>query len=52
MLDICEPRDIEERLIVNVGIAVSGVMRGSPALHAIDRETDVRAGGMGGVEGV
>lgn len=52
MLGICEPRNVEKRLIINVGIAVSGVMRGSPALDPIDRVTDVRAGSNGRADNV
>lgn len=44
MLCICEPRDIEEYLIVSVGIEVSRVSNGSTALDTIDRVTDVCAG--------
>lgn len=45
MLCIYEPRNIEEYLIVSVGIEVSRVSNGSITLDAIDRVTDVRAGG-------
>ena len=54
MLAICERSDVEERLIVHVGIAVGGVSNKSPKLDTIDRVTDVRASsgdvfGYGGV---
>ena len=45
MLDICEPLDTEERLIVNVGIVVSRISKESPKLGAINPVADVRAGG-------
>ena len=45
MLCIFEPRDIEEYLIVRVVIEVGRVSNGSTVLDAIDRVTDVRAGG-------
>lgn len=45
MLDICEPLDAEERLIVNVGIEVSRISNGSPTSDAIKGVADVRAGG-------
>jgi len=43
MLAICEGGDAEERLIVNVGIAVGGVSISRPKLDIIDRVTDIRA---------
>ena len=45
MLAIRERRNAEQRLIVNVGIAASGVSNKSPKLDTIDRVTDARAGG-------
>lgn len=45
MLAICERSDVEERLIVHVGIAVGGVSNKSPKLDTIDRVTDVCASG-------
>ena len=42
---ICEGGDAEERLIVNVGIAVDGVSNSRPKLDAIDRVADIRASG-------
>ena len=41
MLAICERGDVEERLIVSVGIAVGGVSNKSPKLDITDRVTDV-----------
>lgn len=45
MFAICERSDVEERLIVHVGIAVGGVSNKSPKLDTIDRVTDVCASG-------
>jgi len=45
MLAICERSDTEERLIVNVGIAVDGVSNSRAKLDTIDRVTDIRASG-------
>ena len=44
MLDICEPLDAEERLIVNVGIEVSRISNKGPTSDAINGVADVRAG--------
>jgi len=54
MLDICKPRDAKKRVIVNVGIEGRGVSSNSATLDAIDRVTDVCAGGKlgGGVDDV
>jgi hypothetical protein len=45
MLAICERSDGEERLIVNVGIAVGRVSNRRPELDTIDRVTDICASG-------
>ena len=45
MFAICERGDVEEGLVVNVGIEVGGVSNKSPKLDTIDRVADVRASG-------
>ena len=45
MLDICEPLDAEERLIVNVGVEVNRMSNESPTSDDINEVADVRAGG-------
>ena len=45
MLCICEPLNAEEGLIVDIGIEGCGVANRSPVLGAINRVTDIRAGG-------
>lgn len=49
MLGICEPSDVEERLVVDVGTAVRGVSNRSPALDTVDRVSNIRAGDEGAV---
>jgi hypothetical protein len=49
MLGICEPRDVEERLVVDVGIAVGRVSNRSPALDTVDRVSNIGAGDEGAV---
>ena len=49
MLDICEPFNAEERLIVNVGIAVGRIPDGSPTSGAINEIANIRAGSKRGI---
>jgi len=48
VLDICQPRNIKERLIVNVGVMAFRVSNSSPAWDTIDRIVDVRVGDKAG----
>lgn len=45
MLDIREPLDAEERLIVDIGIKVGRISNEDPTLNAINGVADVCAGG-------
>ena len=45
MLDIREPLNAEERLIVNIGIEVGRISDGGPTSDAINGVADVCAGG-------